>query len=467
MCVCVCVCVCVSVCVLQAILLEDVETAYKKLLAGGSMLSTLYAAFTAPGGVTGGRGEDNLWQGVESPVRIPFTGRYGLKFEVLWLVWHALLERPVKMAAAVLSVALAVSFLWSEMSVAPWVRGFFSGPQQGSLLLSQVCWSSTLPPCQVPLEVSATNFTRVSEGVEGIVGKYYVSATVQVILVCHLLFFLRICDFSLQRLRLWKLYEVVSGETDAKSLLVNAFLMCRLVPAITQNYLNMLREAHEARTRDVEATVFEETFSIMGKIPFVGSSFNEVLPPLLLIFFLFNFALVLGRMFGLWSGPQTLELFALLEGIKSEDSLSRKEQDLSIQIIAAERRRYERLQQIVRHGGRRASVLAASKHNLADVKHTMAGVAELLRGKTQQGTQEVLQKLRPVLLSGHGGNSDGDIRHRLQANEDEVVEERDHIFFRESDGLDVHSGSAETRSSQIEHTTAKRRNLVEEEAAFL
>ena len=112
-------------------------------------------------------------------------------------------------------------------------------------------------------------------------------------------------------------------------------------------------------------------------------------------------------------------------------------------------------------------MLAASKHNLADVKHTMAGVAELLRGKTQQGTQEVLQKLRPVLLSGHGGNSDGDIRHRLQANEDEVVEERDHIFFRESDGLDVHSGSAETRSSQIEHTTAKRRNLVEEEAAFL
>ena len=243
--------------------------------------------------------------------------------------------------------------------------------------------------------------------------------------------------------------------------------MCRLVPAITQNYLNMLREAHEARTRDVEATVFEETFSIMGKIPFVGSSFNEVLPPLLLIFFLFNFALVLGRLFGVGSRSQTLELFALLEGHKSEDSLSREEQDLSIQIIAAERRRYERLQQIVRHGGRRASVLAASKHNLADVKHRMSGVAELLRGKTQQGTQEVLQKLRPVLLGGHGGNSDGDIRHRLQANEDEVVEERDHIFFRESDGLDVHSGSAETRSSQIEHTTAKRRNLVEEEAAFL
>jgi hypothetical protein len=51
---------------------------------------------------------------------------------------------------------------------------------------------------------------------------------VQLIIIAHLVYFMNICHFSLQRLRLWKLYEVVPGETDAKSLLVNAFLVCRI-----------------------------------------------------------------------------------------------------------------------------------------------------------------------------------------------------------------------------------------------
>jgi len=38
----------------------------------------------------------------------------------------------------------------------------------------------------------------------------------------------------------------------------------------------------------VQLTVFEETFSAMGTIPFIGWSFNEVLPPVMLGLFTFT-----------------------------------------------------------------------------------------------------------------------------------------------------------------------------------
>ena len=41
--------------------------------------------------------------------------------------------------------------------------------------------------------------------------EYEVTAMVQGVIMCQLLYFMRICHFSLQRLRLWKLYEVVPG----------------------------------------------------------------------------------------------------------------------------------------------------------------------------------------------------------------------------------------------------------------
>ena len=204
--------------------------------------------------------------------------------------------RVLKVVGAGLCAAMSATFLWSEMSVAPWVRVHFNGPQQGSLLLHQVCWCSTLPPvCQFALAdpsfaakfsaaaAAAANAITTKGGdssaaaaaasaaaaaatapqmgvVTAVAGaavfgpsgpvdqvEYEVSATVQLIIMCQLIYFMQICHFSLQRLRLWRLYEVVPGETDAKSLLVNAFLVCRIVPSITQNYLNMIREAHEER----------------------------------------------------------------------------------------------------------------------------------------------------------------------------------------------------------------------------
>jgi hypothetical protein len=49
------------------------------------MRVTLYTAFTAKDGKVG---QDGLWGGVESPVRAPFDGKYGLKLEVAWFVWQ-------------------------------------------------------------------------------------------------------------------------------------------------------------------------------------------------------------------------------------------------------------------------------------------------------------------------------------------------------------------------------------------
>lgn len=61
-------------------------------------------------------------------------------------------------------------------------------------------------------------------------------------------------------------------------------MVCRLAPSIAQNYLNLLQEAHEIPQE--EGTVFEKVFSAMGKIPFVDLTFNDVIPPVVLISFL-------------------------------------------------------------------------------------------------------------------------------------------------------------------------------------
>ena len=119
---------------------------------------------------------------------------------------------------------------------------------------------------------------------------------------------------------------------------MNAFLVCRIVPALTQNYLNMIREAHEDRDADTQITAFEDTFSIMGKMPFIGSSFNDVLPPPLLAFFLLNLGLILARQFG-GDAKRRLELFSLLELLEaSSREFSADEEREARGIIAQVRR---------------------------------------------------------------------------------------------------------------------------------
>eukprot|EP00960_Hanusia_phi_P074179 768174-Hanusia_phi.AAC.11 len=193
-----------------------------------------------------------------------------------------------------------------------------------------------------------------------------------------------ICHFSLTRLRLWKLYEVIPGETDSHSLLVNAFLACRIVPSITQNYLNMLREAHEEREVGGEATVFEKTFSAMGRVPFVGSSFDEILPPIMLGFFILNLFFIISR--------QRFELFAILDG--ESKTFTEEQEKESIAIIGEERRRYERISNLSKTQ-RRSGSSVKKKTAFDTANKTLSNVA----GKWQDMKKLLPQGGRVCYLS--------------------------------------------------------------------
>mmetsp|Transcript_9029 Transcript_9029/g.30108 ORF Transcript_9029/g.30108 Transcript_9029/m.30108 type:complete len:905 (-) Transcript_9029:93-2807(-) len=353
--------------VVSAILLEDVVATYQALLPWKAMQHTLWNAFLE-------KEEEDAWRGVESPVKKSFQGRWARRLEVLWFLNNMFVVRFVKVVSSLLCGFLSICMLWSELSVAPWIRDYFSEPQQGSLLLHQVCWASKLPPS-----------CRSSDSTPTPQDPFSIEPSVQVIIICHLLYFMRICHFSLTRLRLWKLYEVIPGETDSHSLLVNAFLACRIVPSITQNYLNMLREAHEEREVGGEATVFEKTFSAMGRVPFVGSSFDEVLPPIMLGFFILNLFFIISRqVFG-----KRFELFAILDG--ESKSFTEEQEKEAIILIGEERRRYERISNLA-NTQRRSGSAVKKKTTFEAANKTLSNVA----GKWQD-----MKKLLP-----QGGFSD-------------------------------------------------------------
>jgi hypothetical protein len=136
-----------DIAVADAILLHDLAAAYRQLLPLHSMRACLWRAFTAPddegsGGVgaggagaaegrEGGAGADGggLWHGIDTPVREPFRGKYWRKKEVARFVWEVVVVRALKVAGAVACGLLSLTFLWSEVAVAPWVRTRFASPQ--------------------------------------------------------------------------------------------------------------------------------------------------------------------------------------------------------------------------------------------------------------------------------------------------------------------------------------------------
>jgi hypothetical protein len=509
-----------DIAVAKHILLQDTQAAFWSLQPPRTMYVTLYRAWTAPAGggggdeeAAGGRRAERLWRGVESPVRVPFGGKYGLRLEVLWFVWECMAARVLKVVGAGLCAAMSATFLWSEMSVAPWVRVHFNGPQQGSLLLHQVCWCSTLPPvCQFALAdpsfaakfsaaaAAAANAITTKGGdssaaaaaasaaaaaatapqmgvVTAVAGaavfgpsgpvdqvEYEVSATVQLIIMCQLIYFMQICHFSLQRLRLWRLYEVVPGETDAKSLLVNAFLVCRIVPSITQNYLNMIREAHEERDDATEVTVFENTFSIMGKIPFVGSSFNEVLPPLLMAFFALNVSFILARLCFSTPTGRRFELFAFLEALTEETFTAQEEEEVSV-MIAQERKRYVRLRNMDKLGrrGRTLPVRGSLHENLAAVREHLASARGHWDATKAQMHSAIVQSARKLKRSRSESSLSTRVQHNGSASAASTsTGDCDGIL---SDGADSADGSDQPRVTELSPLPPKS-NLMNQSHQF-
>ena len=95
--------------------------------------------------------------------------------------------------------------LWSEVSVAPWMGLQFGDAQKGSVLLYSVCLGVSVPP-------SCIHEDRIADDGQT---PYYVSSTVQNIIILHLFYLCGVAHFSLTRMRLFGLYEVVPGETGA------------------------------------------------------------------------------------------------------------------------------------------------------------------------------------------------------------------------------------------------------------
>ncbi|EKX36326.1 hypothetical protein GUITHDRAFT_145891 [Guillardia theta CCMP2712] len=253
----------------QAILLQDLQRTHEDLMPWSGVLHNLSRAF-----FHSDKGPEG-WAGLKCPVRHQYEGMYALQKEVVWFIFTMYVFPLLRMLAAVLCALFGLAVLFSQVSLFPFIPKV-SMPGDGSLLLLHVCSRATLPPNCIQEDTDLSTWRLWVP--------FRVTRDVQVPIFMHLFFICGIVYFTLLRIRLFSLYEVVIGETDGFSLLFNAYIVCRLAPSIAHNYLAMLREAHE--TSSVEVTAFEQVFSALGRIPFLGSSFNEVLPPVMLFTFL-------------------------------------------------------------------------------------------------------------------------------------------------------------------------------------
>mmetsp|Transcript_12769 Transcript_12769/g.31348 ORF Transcript_12769/g.31348 Transcript_12769/m.31348 type:complete len:633 (+) Transcript_12769:37-1935(+) len=259
--------------VVRSIFLQDLQECQDDLAPMKNTATRLFNAFT---------NNDNTiatgWDGLSSAVRQKYTGEHWLKLEVAHYVVRTFVEPALKMVFAVGCMFASGVVLWTEFVVLPGMGDLFMDAQEGSLLLYSVCAEASTPPGCFKDGIPPQPWQH----------PWRVQTEVQWTIWAHLFFICSILHFALVRLKLFSIYEVVPGETDAFSLLFNAYAVCRLAPSIAQNYLNMLQEAHESSAEVADATVFESIFSAMGTIPFTGLTFNEVLPPIILVTFLFT-----------------------------------------------------------------------------------------------------------------------------------------------------------------------------------
>jgi hypothetical protein len=80
---------------------------------------------------------------------------------------------------------------------------------------------------------------------------------------------------------------ITPPQTDGYSMLVHSSYVLRIVPPLTYTFLSMLR---------VDNSAFESIMGNMQAVPFFGSTFNNYLPLLVLIFCLLTLFNVFGRL---------------------------------------------------------------------------------------------------------------------------------------------------------------------------
>ena len=198
---------------------QDLDKCHMVLLPWSNVARTLRQAWstTDPAAC--------VWKGVLSPVRrggggvhvpvlfkwrwirLELEGLTALKWEIMWFVWSRYASRALMFLGAILCSCMSIVVLWSEMSVSPIFRLQSADAQRGSLLLSWVCLGAKVPPSCVIQD-------RLPYAWET---PYFVTSAVQNIIILHLFYLCGVAHFSLTRMRLFGLYEVVPGETGPAS----------------------------------------------------------------------------------------------------------------------------------------------------------------------------------------------------------------------------------------------------------
>ena len=316
----------------ECILIQDLDRAHEDLLPWSCVWQNLRQAF-----VHEDRSETG-WNGLRSPVRAQFEGPHAIRWEVAWFVGRTYVLPFVRQVLAIICCIGALAILQSQMAIFP---GF---PAKTGLLLLHLCSRGALKPNCIDEGQDVSSWTSWEP--------YKVLPGFQVNIGFHLFFICGIMTFVLLRLRIFSFYEIVIGETDSASLLLNAYIVCRLVPSLAHNYLAMVSESGtEKNARDV--TAFESVFSSLGKIPFVNIDFNQVLPPLTLLVWLVTI------INGLFKGK------CKLPRLDGEQHKTQDIMDDAKLVVELERRRYEKGRAQSRaFASRQAHLLSASAENL-------------------------------------------------------------------------------------------------------
>ena len=298
----------------DCILTQDLDRAHEELMPWRSVCRQLFRAFAVDD-----RCPETGWTGLRCPVLAAREGPHALRLEVAFFVLRTYVLPLCKQVAAVLCGLGSLIVLQSELALFPPLN-------MDALVLQHLCSLAALEP----------NCLADGRDPSTLPAAHKVLPGFQVTIGLHLLFLCLVMMFVLLRLKIFSFYEMVVGETDAASLLLNAYIVCRLVPALAHNYLALVDEAgSDADQRSPVVfpyvTAFESVFNSLGRIPFVDLDFNRVLPPFTLLAFILTVASSLCK--------RCLKKLPRLDGEqhKTDDIIDDAEL-----IVGLERRRYEK-----------------------------------------------------------------------------------------------------------------------------
>jgi hypothetical protein len=196
----------------------------------------------------------------------------------------------------------------------------------------------------------------------------------------------------------------------------------------------------------------------------VGSSFNEVLPPLLMAFFALNVSFILARLCFSTPTGRRFELFAFLEALTEETFTAQEEEEVSV-MIAQERKRYVRLRNMDKLGrrGRTLPVRGSLHENLAAVREHLASARGHWDATKAQMHSAIVQSARKLKRSRSESSLSTRVQHNGSASAASTsTGDCDGIL---SDGADSADGSDQPRVTELSPLPPKS-NLMNQSHQF-